>query len=179
MEIWKDIPGFEGKYRVSSFGRIKSLDRFREKHHYPECILNTSKRLTHDGYARVSVRDDDGYQHEYRVNKLVATVFIPNPDGKSSVNHIDGDKLNNHVSNLEWATRSENMKHAYKHGLKLPVIGTQNGNAKLTADEVRKIRAEYVPQSQIHGTVALGKRYGISNAAIGRIIRGTAYKNVK
>ncbi|CAJ1226638.1 NUMOD4 domain-containing protein [Lactiplantibacillus xiangfangensis] len=179
MEIWKDVPGFEGKYQVSDLGRVKSLNRIRMKHHYPERILNTSKRLTHDGYARVSIRDDFGKQHEYRVNKLVATVFIPNPENKSSVNHIDGDKLNNAVSNLEWTTRSENMIHAYQHGLKRPVSGTKNGNAKLTEEQVRAIRSEYIPYSRTHGTVALGKKYGITNAAVGRVVRGSGYKDVK
>ncbi|WP_052493601.1 NUMOD4 domain-containing protein [Levilactobacillus brevis] len=179
MEIWKDIPGFEKKYQVSNLGRIKSLDRMRRKHHYPGRVLNTTKRLTHDGYARVPIRDDFGKQHEYRVNKLVATVFIPNPKGKSSINHIDGNKLNNAVCNLEWVTRSENMKHAYLHGLKKPVTGTKNGNAKLTAEQVMTIRSEYVPYSRTHGTVALGKKYGITNAAIGRVVRGTGYKDVK
>lgn len=178
MENWKDVSGFEGKYQVSDLGRVKSLDRVRAKHRYPEKILNSANRLTHDGYARVTLRDDNGVNHEFRVNKLVALTFLPNPLRKATVNHKDGNKLNNKLTNLEWATRSENMKHAYRHGLKKPVQGNANGNAKLSDEDVRLIRKRYVRQSQTDGTVALAREFGVTPRVIGQIVRGESYRNV-
>lgn len=179
METWKDVSGFEGKYQVSNLGRVKSLARTRNKHHYPEKILNTTHRLTKDGYARVTLRDDFGINHEYRVNKLVALTYLPNPSNKETVNHKDGNKLNNEVTNLEWATRSENMKHAYRHNLKKPMQGQENANAKLSDDEVRQIRKSYIRQSKTYGTVALARKYGVTPRVIGQIVRRISYKNVQ
>jgi len=62
----------------------------------------------------------NGYQRGFLVHRLVAKAFIPNYDNKMEINHIDGDKTNNHVNNLEWSTRSENMKHAYAIGIRIP-----------------------------------------------------------
>ena len=114
-----------------------------------------------------------------RVHRLVAEAFIPNPENKDTVNHIDGNKQNNIVSNLEWVNRTEQMIHAYNLGLKTSRIGSKNSNAKLTDEQVREIRKLYVPQSKEFGTVALGKKYGVTNRVIGLIVNGKAYKNVK
>jgi|688.fasta_scaffold508694_2 hypothetical protein len=115
MEKWKDIKGYEGKYQVSNLGNVKSLQRFAN--HWqggirivPEKIL---KQFIKQGYYYV----DLGNKKQYRVNRLVACEFLINTYNKAEVNHNDGNKLNNHATNLEWATRSENMKHCYKTGL--------------------------------------------------------------
>ena len=114
-----------------------------------------------------------------RVHRLVAEAFIPNPDNKDTVNHIDGNKQNNRVSNLEWVDRTEQMLHAYDLGLKTSRVGSANSNAKLTDEQVREIRKLYVPYSKQFGTVALAKKYGVTNRVIGLIVNGKAYKNVK
>ena len=75
------------------------------------------KQKQNYGYMYVALQID-GKAHQRRVHRLVALAFIPNPDNKSEVNHIDGNKANNHISNLEWCTPSENLKHAYKTGLR-------------------------------------------------------------
>ena len=181
MEIWKDIKGYEGKYQISSYGRVKSLKRkTRTNYPVPERFLNTTTRLTKDGYCRVTLIGEHGRgdAHDYRVHRLVAQAFIPNPENKATVNHIDGDKTNNHVENLEWNTREENMQHAYKHHLKKPMQGALNANAKLTPEQVRQIRKEYIPQSTKYGTVALAKKYGVTNRVIGLVVRHKAYRNV-
>lgn len=181
MEIWKDIKGYEGKYQVSTYGRVKSLERMtRTNHKVHEKFLNTTTRLTKDGYCRVTLIGDHGRSdaHDYRVHRLVASAFIPNPENKETVNHIDGDKTNNHVENLEWNTREENMQHAYRHKLKKPICGALNANAKLTPAQVRQIRKEYVYESKEHGTVALAKRYGVTNRVIGLVVKHKAYRNV-
>lgn len=175
MEEWKDIKGYEGKYQVSNLGRVKSLKRLATNNHWiKEKILNESgKKKTRDGYLMVSLAGKT-----FRVNRLVAETFIPNPLNKLSVNHIDGDKTNNRVDNLEWVTLSENMRHAYKNKLKVSKQGSENPNAKLSKEDVIQIRKEYEWQSKEHGTVALAKKYGVTNATIGHIIRRETYKNV-
>ena len=96
------------KYLISETGKIYSL--FSNKVLTPTLEPNI-------GYYRVKMVSDDGEKKTFLVHRLVALAFIPNPDNKAEVNHIDGDRLNNDVSNLEWVTREENMKHA--HSLKL------------------------------------------------------------
>jgi|LakMenEpi03Aug12_release.lakeMendotaPanAssembly.Ray.scaffolds.fasta_scaffold1209567_2 hypothetical protein len=115
MENWKDVEGYEGLYQVSNLGRIKSLPhvnylgRLRQ-----ECILGN--RLSDRGY-HTAVLYNNGKPKSFRVHRLVANAFIDNPNNKPHVNHIDGVKSNNLVSNLEWVTISENQKHAFKIGL--------------------------------------------------------------
>ena len=114
-EIWKDIPDYKGLYQVSNLGRIKSLQTNR--------IIKGG--LTGYGYLHINARKDRK-SHTLYVHKAVASAFIPNPDNKPQVNHIDGNKLNNCLDNLEWVTYSENNKHAYKTGLKKATKGKNN-----------------------------------------------------
>lgn len=109
-EIWKHIKEYEKKYQVSNKGNIKSLKRNK---------LLSLNWLDDDGYRRVNFFQNKKRKH-FSIHQLVAIHFIPNPDNKPVVNHLDGNKLNNKSSNLEWATRSENDLHAYKIGLRKP-----------------------------------------------------------
>lgn len=106
MEIWKTVSKHPN-YEVSTEGRVKNKTTGR-------ILVATNDSR---GYPAVTVLDEDG-QHTKNVHRLVAETFIPNPDGKRTVNHKDGNKSNNHTSNLEWNTLSENLKHAYRTGLK-------------------------------------------------------------
>jgi len=100
-EIWKDIEGYEKFYQVSNFGRIKSLNRIDSSNHrICEKILKLKKRKN---YLGVDLHKN-GELRTYSVHRLVAQAFIPNPDNKPQVNHIDEDKYNNQVNNLEWCT---------------------------------------------------------------------------
>lgn len=115
-EIWKDIEGFEGEYQISEYGNVKRLPRVvvdskGRVRNMGEKIF-TPKKNNKSGYFRSSVGLERIYTH-----RLVAKAFIPNPQNKPCVNHIDGDKANNHYSNLEWVTDKENMTHASLHGL--------------------------------------------------------------
>ena len=105
-EVWKDIKGFEGFYKISNTGKVRSLPRNGTKK--DGSILKPS---TYTGYAIVSLQKNGETSYK-RVHTLVAEAFIPNPDNKREVNHIDGNKTNNNVKNLEWCTSSENQLHA-------------------------------------------------------------------
>jgi hypothetical protein len=110
-EIWKAIAGYEAQYEVSNFGRIKSLNFNRTG---KERIL---KSVTiKSGYCQVSLCENNNCII-HSVHRLVAKAFIPNPENKPEVNHINGVKADNRVENLEWNTQSENGSHAYKTGL--------------------------------------------------------------
>ena len=104
-EIWKDIPGYEGLYQVSNMGSVKSLIRNK--------IL---KQNILSCYYQVRLYKNNIWKVKY-VHRIVAECFIPNTDNKSCINHIDCNKLNNIVSNLEWCTSSENQKHALANNL--------------------------------------------------------------
>jgi len=110
--IWKDILGYEGIYQVSNTGMVKSLNYSNTK---KPRILKQS--LTYDGYPKILL-SKDGKRTNYDVHVLVARAFVPNPLNKPQVNHIDGNKLNNHSSNLEWCTPIENTRHAIANGLR-------------------------------------------------------------
>jgi len=119
QEIWKDVNGYEGLYQVSNLGRVESLQR--------DVNLILKPRLRRDGYLIVSL-SKNGKVKSKPIHRLVATAFIPNPDNKKTVNHKDGNKLNNHVTNLEWNTSSENNKHAYNIGIKIGSMTGKFGN---------------------------------------------------
>lgn len=112
MEIWKDIPGYEGKYQVSNFGNVKSLNYHRTKN---EKFL--TGKIDKDGY-RVILLSRNQKKKSVSVHRLVAEAFIPNLNNKPEVNHKDRDKQNNVVSNLEWVTSFENTQHCIRSGRK-------------------------------------------------------------
>lgn len=124
MEIWKPIKGYEGLYEVSNTGKVKSLEkraRFgRGYRTFPERELKLSEDK--DGYYKVNL-SKQGKKKRFFVHRLVATAFIGNPEELPVVNHKDGNKKNNFVSNLEWTTRSENDLHAFRTGLRKPTDG--------------------------------------------------------
>lgn len=177
MEIWKDVKGYEGLYQVSSEGRVKALPKMSGSCYRKEKILKTQNRLTKDGYCRANLQKD-GKAKDTRVNRLVAETFIPNPENKPTVNHKNGIKTDNRVENLEWATREENMQHAYNNHLKVSSAGSSNVNSKLTDDEVRDIRKTYKRYSKEFGTVALAKKYNVTHRVINLIVNDKSYKNV-
>lgn len=132
-EVWKDIIGYEGKYQISNYGRVKSLPREKKVGYVntyitPEIILKTYK--SKKGYLNITL-SKNGKCIDKRNHILVAQHFIPNPNNKPQVNHKDGNKLNNNVENLEWVTNDENIQHAWKLGLyklKIERLGELNVN---------------------------------------------------
>lgn len=115
QEMWKDIKNYKGLYQVSNLGNIRS------NINKPKILI---PQISNAGYFRIIIRNK-----HYSVHRLVAQTFIPNPENKPQVNHIDGNKLNNNVNNLEWATASENQKHNYIFlNFKPPMLGKKGSN---------------------------------------------------
>ena len=125
-EIWKPIEGTDGKYEVSNFGRVRTNGK-------RPGLLTLTKQPSGYRYAMIEI---DGKPCNRRVHRLVAQHFLPNPDNMKEVNHKDGNKDNNHVSNLEWCTRSHNVKHSFDTGLKQPHQWTLE-ERKQIADRVK------------------------------------------
>lgn len=129
QEIWKDIPNYFGKYQISNFGNVKSTNyKSTKKERIMKPTINSS------GYYKIELYKN-GKSNIYYVHRLVALVFIPNPENKTQINHIDGNKTNNNVSNLEWVSVSENQIHAINLNLRKrsPMTGRtgkQNPNSK-------------------------------------------------
>lgn len=120
MELWKDIPNFEGLYQANTNGEIRSINHIRKngtsKYEQQGKLLKFN--LNPNGYLQVRL-SKNGIAKTYRVNRLIALTFIKNPLNKETVNHINGNKLDNRVENLEWATEKEQAIHRHKV-LKIP-----------------------------------------------------------
>ena len=99
MEIWKEVPGYIGLYKVSNYGRVKSVKK--------QLVLKTCG----SGNRYKTVALCNGMRKTFRVHRLVAAAFIPNPENKPCIDHIDGDRANNHADNLRWVTVKENQNN--------------------------------------------------------------------
>lgn len=191
-----------GIYRVTPEGRVFS----QTKRKIPlvgkgmeftgefKLILEPERELTYTlnnrGYFSVGIR-----RKTFMVHRLVALAFIPNLEQKPYVNHIDGNKLNNHVSNLEWCTVKENNLHARQTGLHKQAVGHKikyqsdltkqkalanlKDKSKLTPDQVRYVRQVFVPRSKEFSATALAQQFGTSVVAMCKIVKGQVYKDVE
>jgi hypothetical protein len=141
MERWVAINDYEGLYEVSNLGKVRSIARKitysdGRVYNYPSKILS----INFCGKYKLP------YVHLYKESKresrllhrIVAKAFIPNPDNKTDVNHIDGDRKNNASSNLEWATRLENMQHGFKTGL-INNTGINHGNNLYSEEQIQEV----------------------------------------
>lgn len=151
-EEWRPVVGYEGRYEVSSLGRVRRVK-----------IIFPSKKK--HGYMQVSLVDKAGVRRSLRLHRIVAEAFIPNPEGKPQVNHRDENPENNRADNLEWATAAENTNYggrteraAAKNGSKTPILQIEPGTFKIIA--------EYPGQS------AAARATGISLASINACLRG-------
>ena len=177
-EIWKTVDGFGGIYSVSNFGNVKSKERTQlyedgRLFHYPEKVL---KQSTPKSGKRAGYMTAHFYHNCVRetmcVHRLVATYFVDKPDGKNVVNHKDGNKSNNHFSNLEWVTYAENNAHALETGLKEQTPSSYR--SKLT-------KLNYEARQDIVANCKLGvagatakefaKKYGVAAPTIVKALR--------
>lgn len=162
-EIWKDIAGYEGKYKVSSFGNVKSfLIDSKGK------LLKPRLHKITKTYSYLSVALQD---KSFSIHRLVAQAFIPNKEKKPCVNHKDSNSLNNHVFNLEWCTHKENTSHAIQSGNMKKFV---QGSTKLTKSEVLQIRAMHKEFTQEQ----LASMYKVSRQNISNIIRRKTFIHI-
>lgn len=162
-EVWKDIKGFRGLYQVSNTGKVKSL-RYNK-------ILKFS--INGKGYLQVQFTVNYKFT-TFKVHRLVAQAFIPNPENKPEVNHKDGNKLNNNDWNLEWNTTLENNLHARKTGLSKFLRGEDSSNVKLTEKEVLQIRKSKNKKS----SVELANIFNVTKENIRHILNNKTWKHI-
>lgn len=178
-EIWKDVLGYEGYYQVSNRGGVRSLDRIitdKNGRSMKYSGGDLSVQSNENGYCTVVLMKNRKGKN-FKVHKLVAETFIPNTRSKAYVNHKDGNKANNTVSNLEWCTASENNKHAYELGLKRPYNrkGVRVGGSKFNLTEVAEIQRQHRDCGGSHGTVYLARKYQVHKDTITNLIKGKTY----
>ncbi len=182
MEEWKDVVGFEGKYRVSNLGNIFSIPK--------EIVIGKNGgrvlrggfnlkqyQLPNGGHLRVYLADGSGKKKPLLVHRLVAIAFIENPDNQPVINHIDNNPSNNCVSNLEWCSIAHNNACSLATGTRRQgnQKGTANSNAKLNDTIVRAIRERF---KNIGNASAVAKEFGINPRHALHIINGTMWSHI-
>ena len=158
-ELWAEIDGFDGKYLISSFGRVFSTGK-----HGGKCGLLKPSIIR--GYENIRLTKD-GCSKNNRVHRLVAESFVSGRSfDRNQVNHKNGIRSDNRAENLEWVTQSENILHAYR------VLGNKNKGRKLTPEQVREIRNSPL------GSKMLAKQYGVSRTTIREVKQRIRYRDV-
>jgi hypothetical protein len=167
MKQFRDTPYYVTEdgdvYRLWKFKGFKKLKLYKNRYGYLKIDLST-----------------DGQNKNYAIHRLVAEVYHSNPDNLPQVNHIDGDKSNNHISNLEWCNNSHNQKHAYQIGLQKRQSrkGEMGNNSKLTNEDIKWIRNNYIPNHNIFGQRAISQKFNISQSQISFIVNKKTWKHI-
>ncbi|WP_289764427.1 HNH endonuclease [uncultured Duncaniella sp.] len=173
-EIWVDIQNYEGKYQISNKGHVKSLERDVTRVGYsyrlPERIMSLWSGTT-SLYDCIRLYSG-GVGKKFSVHRLVAQHFLPKWDPAMEINHIDGNRYNNTVDNLELCTHQRNMEHAIAEGLKND-YGEKSRNAKLTNVQAEEIRKKYLAGGV--SQQALAAKYGVCRQTVSAIIRYKKY----
>lgn len=173
-EIWKDIIGYEGHYQISNQGRVKALGRKGSGC----CVIDRIKKVTkskdkthYDSFGLCVGNKSKCFM----LHRVLAIHFIPNPENKKEVNHIDGNKSNNSLENLEWVTASENIYH----GLKLGIMNTANGltksNVRFSKQDVIEIKKR-IKNGDLGAHIA--NDYGVNKVLIYNIKSGKTWKYI-
>lgn len=177
-EIWKPVKDYEDFYEVSNLGNIRTIERYvvLPTHKY----LKKQKQLTQftdgRGYYHVKLYNGEGKPKSLTTHRVVASTFHQNPDNLPEINHKDSNKLNNREDNLEWCTKSDNIKHAYKFRDPSTYKGSGNKNSKLTEANVLELREEYSKNKTPYRILA--DKYGVGITLIGYIINRNTWRHV-
>lgn len=165
-EVFEDLKEYEDSYQISDFGRIFTKRRLiGNQIHYGKELV---PQITSDGYLKVTL-SKNGISKKYYLHRLVAIQFLDNPNNLPQVNHIDGNKFNNIVTNLEWCTKQENQNHAIRTGLMQR--GQNRPSAKLTESQVLEIyKLKGILKAQ-----DIAEQYGVSKNTINCILRGSKW----
>ena len=162
IEEWRDIPGYEGFYEISNHGRVRRIYR-----------RLMAKRETRDGYIRLNL-SKDGKTSQVFVHQTVLKTFGPSQKMGQQTNHKNGHKKDNRIENLEWVTVAENIRHRDKVLGNGPV-GSRNGSAILTKDDVKEIR---LLRAKGWTCRRIALRYPVGRAAISHIVTGRSWKHI-
>lgn len=165
MKTLTKIPN-HSKYSITPNGRVYSHKQ------RPGWISGHTDKL---GYKRLNATDDSGGRSNLYIHRAVALAFLPNPEGKPHVNHIDNNPSNNCVSNLEWVTAKENREHAAKQGRLPRLRGDKNGNSKYSLVLIRKVRQMY---SNGFTQMDIKKKLGIPQPTVSVIVRNVQWKDM-
>lgn len=174
-ELWLHAEGFSSNYYVSNMGRLLTTTHHGGK---TPAIMKPAMDLDHrrgqkTGYFKTIL---DGKTR--RVHIVAARTWVPNPQNKPHVNHIDGDKTNNKISNLEWVTPSENQKHAYKMGLEKPMRGENNPTSELTEWHVLFLRRCWDTGIGRVSRKEFARLFGVSEGTIKDILENKTWKHL-
>ena len=177
MEKWKPIPNYPD-YNISNYGRVKSLKR--EIHRNKKGTVSVEERFLtpikgNIGYYTVSLYCNKKVKI-YSLHRLVAKSFIPNAGDKPCINHLDGNKLNNNVLNLEWCTYAENSIHSFRNNLSISIKGENRYNAILTELLVFEIRELY--DNCGYKPLLLSEMYNVSRGCICGIVYRKTWKHI-
>lgn len=180
-EVWRDVVGYEDRFKVSNLGRVfsKATNRILKQ------FINES------GYMVFSTKigGRDGEHVCFRVHRLVAEAFLGPPSEelqavsdstfykKVPVNHKDGNKQNNCADNLEWVTHSDNSRHAVEKGLLVNKAGIEHPSSCLNKEQVEYIRDNYKPYCKVNGASALAKKYNVHRKTIRECAKGITYRD--
>jgi len=194
VNIIKDILGYEGLYAVTEDGKVwsypKRVNSYKGSWMVQHEYVNTKNRITpHVQYTVLLSKD--GKETRHQVHRLVAQVYISNPENKPQINHKDGNSLNNHIDNLEWVTPSENMQHARDSGMlnlyTEKSMENRSNNGKLTGringakahrmftmSEIAEIKETF--ESGLKSARAIARELGCSNTTISNICNNKTYQ---
>ena len=157
----KQIINYEGLYQIDELGNVYSEPRKGTK----GGLISWIK----DEYYEVAL-SKNMILKRFSLHRLLAIHFIPNLNNYNQVNHIDGNKYNNDLSNLEWCNNSMNQLHAYKKGLRISAHGSKNGNSKLNENDIVEIRKVASESGRYYGRKKLAEKYNVSEAHIKDIV---------
>ncbi len=161
-EEWVDIEDYETKYLISNTGKVFSLLSNKE----------LSQNKTNGNGYKICCLCDNGQKKNFYIHRLVARHFIDNPKNYKVVNHLDSDKGNNLMLNLEWTDHRGNMEHCIEAGAKTD-LGVQSPNTTITLEEIKKIKELRIEKELTYREIA--DIMGISDSSVGQICRGTRH----
>ena len=176
---WRPVPvsGVERRYEVSSLGRVRGVPRIDARGYWLRSRLLSPQSNPQTGYSMLTLYDGTGLAgaHFVYVHRLVAQAFVANPASKPEVNHIDLDRSNNAVSNLEWVTTAENGAHRRASGPVAYARGEDSSRHVLLDDDVRLIR-KLASDGMGHRT--LGRRFGVDHKTIGAVVHRKSWTHL-